>query len=156
MDSLDVNHVALLMKGYGHVLPSGYDEELGFDRYQLVHTFFDSYLKVEDKIPPVVLMISPVHQKENVTVLEPISVHFAPSIDKKSIARGIEIIRTDDNRIIEGEWKESRKSTKFVFSPKKQLKAGNYEIIVNSALKNQSGIHLEKKIISKFKITNSN
>jgi len=32
----------------------GYDKRLGVDRYQLVNDFFDRYLKVKDKLPPVV------------------------------------------------------------------------------------------------------
>lgn len=51
LEELDLNHVSMLMKELGHELPYGTDKELGFDRYRLVHDFFDRYLKVEEKLP---------------------------------------------------------------------------------------------------------
>ena len=53
------NYVALGMLGLGHELPYGRDEDLGVDRYELVMTFFDQYLKVEEKLAPVVLLTIP-------------------------------------------------------------------------------------------------
>jgi hypothetical protein len=58
LEELDCNYINLFMKGLGHEIPYGYDEELGVDRYRLMHDFFDKYLKVKDKLPPSVLLVS--------------------------------------------------------------------------------------------------
>ncbi len=59
LEELDCNYINLFMQDLGHEVPYGYDERTGVDRYQLMHNFFDRYLKVEDKLPPVVLVVSP-------------------------------------------------------------------------------------------------
>jgi len=142
LEELDLNHVSMLMKGLGHELPYGYDEELGFDRYRLVHDFFDSYLKTEEKIPPVVLMIS-----------ERVFIHFAPGMDEKSVTdgKGVKIIQVSNNRPVKGTWEVSRHSTKFTFKPGKQFKDGEkYKVIVSTGVKNKAGAHLAEEIISEF------
>jgi len=153
LDSLDINHVALLMKGIGHDLPYGYNEELGFDRYQLVHKFFDSYLKVEDKIPPVVLMISHSNKTENEKLSEWVSIHFAPEMDEKSVTngKGVKIIRMSDNKPIKGRWEISRQSTKFTYVPKKPFNEGEkYKIVVSTNVKNKLGTMLAQNRVLEF------
>ena len=67
LEELDVNYIPLFMQGLGHSLSYGYDKRLGVDRYQLVMDFFDRYLKVEDKLPPAVLLIAPRDSAEDVS-----------------------------------------------------------------------------------------
>jgi len=155
LEELDVNHIELLMKNLGHELPYGYDEELGVDRYRIMHDFFDRYLKVESKLPPVVLILTPRDQKENVSPSEKISVHFAPVMDKRSITDGdgVKIIRLKDNTNIKGSWKISHGRTKFTFTPEQRLKENEkYRVIVTTNVKNEVGTHLDKEKISEFKV----
>ncbi len=93
------NYINLFMQGLGHEVPYGYDERMGVDRYQLMHDFFDRYLKVEDKLPPVVLVVSPRDNKEDVSLPSgQIIIDFAPVIDAESITqeKGIRIIRDEE------------------------------------------------------------
>ncbi len=154
LEELDVNHVSLLMKGLGHDLPYGYDEELGFDRYKLFHDFFDRYLKVEEKLPPAVLMITPRNQQEDASPSTTISIHFAPELEKKSVTGGgVKIIRKRDNNQVKGSWKISRHNTKFIFTPENLLeKDQKYKIVISTQVKNQAGTHLAKEKISEFQI----
>ncbi len=153
LDELDINHVSMLMKGYGHVLPYGYDEEQGFDRYKLVHDFFDGYLKVEEKLPPVVLMITHSKKTENAKLSESVSIHFAPEMDEKSVTngKGVKIIRMSDNKPIKGRWEISRQSTKFTFVPKKPFNEGEkYKIVVSTNVKNKFGTILAQNSVMEF------
>ena len=156
LEELGVNHVSMLMKELGHELPHGIDEELGFDRYRLLHDFFDRYLKVEEKLPPVVLMISPPHQKENVPASASVSVHFAPKMDERSVTdgKGVKIVRMSNHKPVKGTWEISRQGTKFTFIPRNGYIGGEeYKIVISTNVKNQVGTHLDKEIISEFTIT---
>ena len=155
LEKNDVNHIELLMEGLGHELPYGYDNILGIDRYRLVHDFFDRYLKPESKLPPVVLLMTPRNEKTNVSIYEPISVHFAPVMDKKSITdvEGVKVIRLKDNAKINGSWKISNGGTKFTFIPGQQLKENErYKVIVTTGVKDKAGNFLDKEVISEFTI----
>lgn len=155
LEELDINHVSMLMKDLGHELPHGIDAELGFDRYRLVHDLFDRYLQVEKNLPPVVLMISPPHQRENVPVSAPVSVQFAPQMDEISVTDGksVKVIRLSNNRSVRGSWEISRQGTKFTFSPRSQFKEGEeYKVVISIDVKNQAGTQLEGDIYSEFKI----
>ena len=111
LEDLDVNHISMLMEGLEHELPYGYDRKMGVDRYQLFHDFFDSYLKPDEKLPPVVLVIIPRDSAENVAPSTEISVHLAPVIDEKTILEdnGIRLVSLPDNKEVKGSWKSSRK-----------------------------------------------
>jgi len=153
LEELDLNHVSMLMKDLGHELPYGIDTELGFDRYRLVHDFFDQYLKVEAKLPPVVLMISPPHQKEGAASSEQVSLHFAPEMDEKSVTAGVKLIRISNNKPVKGSWNVSRHNTKFTFTPRNQFKDGEeYKIVVSTEVKDQVGTHLDEELRSEFKV----
>ena len=155
-EELDVNHVGLFMEGLGHALPYGYDKRMGVDRYQLTHDFFDRYLKTEDKLPPVVLVVSPFENKSNVSPSDAISVQFAPVIDKKTVLdnKGITISYTNNNKVIRGNWKVSHGGTKFTFVPDQPLKKGaSYTINVTTHIKDTRGIKLDKEKIVNFKLT---
>ncbi|MCK5135440.1 MAG: Ig-like domain-containing protein [Bacteroidales bacterium] len=155
LEELDVNFVELFMQGLGHELPYGYDEKMGVDRYELVHDFFDRYLKVEEKLPPVALLISPRDNKEGVSPTEKISVQFAPVIDEESILKdnGIRVIQTKVSKEIEGSWMISRGGTKFTFTPKKALVIDEqYKIFVTSKVKNKAGTFLKNEKITHFKV----
>jgi len=144
------------MQGLGHELPYGYDERMGIDRYQVVHDFFDRYLKVEEKLPPVVLVVSPFNDKRDVPPSSAISVQFAPVIDEKSILEknGISIIHTKTNKDVNGSWKVSHGGTKFTFTPDQPLqKNGQYRINITSQVKDRAGIKLEKEKVVEFRVS---
>jgi len=153
LDELDVPHVSLLMKGFGHELPFGYDEELGFDRYRLVHDFFDSYLKVEEKLPPLVLMVMPLEKSEKSMTNKTISILFAPSMDEKSITdgKGVEIIQASNNKVVRGKWEVVQHSTKFIFTPNMNFVQGEeYLLKINPSVKNKIGTYLSEQKVFKF------
>jgi hypothetical protein len=155
LEELDVNYINLFMQGLGHEVAYGFDERMGVDRYQLMHDFFDRYLRVEEKLPPVVLVISPRDNKEDVSPAAEISIDFAPVIDTQSIIRekGILIIRAKNNREVDGSWKVSHGGTRFTFLPKKALnKNEQYSIIVTTKVKDKAGTHLDKEKIVQFKV----
>lgn len=154
LEELDVNHISLWMTGLGHSQSWGYDKVLGVDRYQLVIDFFDRYLKVEDKLPPVVLMVSPRDSAESVSPSSEITIHLAPEIDEKTILdnKGIKVIRLSDKKEIQGSWSASRHGTKFTFKPGQML--GNnetYQVIISTKIKDRRGIPLDKKKIVQFR-----
>jgi hypothetical protein len=153
-EELGNNHLSLFMQGLGHALPYGYDERMGIDRYQLVHDFFDRYLKVEEKLPPVVLVVSPFDNKKDVPDSSTISVQFAPVMDEKSILwkKGITIMNTD-NREVKGTWKVSHGGTKFTFKPDQLLqKNGLYKVNISSGVKNKAGTKMGKEKIVTFNV----
>lgn len=151
---LDVNYVDLFMEGLGHGLSVGYDKRLGVDRYQLVNDFFDRYLKVEDKLPPVVLIATPHDGAEDVKPTDAIWVQFAPVIDEKTIVggRGITVVDLTDGRELKGSWKTSRRGTMFTFVPDQPLEKGReYEVSVTRAVKDKAGTALEAVKKVRFK-----
>jgi len=154
LEELDINHVALLMKGLGHELPYGRDEELGIDRYELVHTFFDQYLKVEEKLPPVVLFTVPRDQEANVAPSQTISIQFAPVMDEESIVdgRGVKIVGGDGSPV-KGSWSKSRQGTRFTFTAEEDFSEGEkYKAMVTTHVKNEVGTHLDKARIAEFTV----
>jgi hypothetical protein len=154
-EELGANYLGLFMKGLGHELPYGYDDSLGVDRYQLVHDFFDRYLQVDKKLPPVVLVVSPFENKKEVSPLSTISVQFAPVIDEKSILEkeGISIVSTKTNHLVAGAWKVSRGGTNFTFTPAQPLmKNEQYTINVTSRVTDQAGIKLQDEKTVRFKV----
>ncbi|MDD4192350.1 MAG: Ig-like domain-containing protein [Mangrovibacterium sp.] len=157
LEELDVNYIYLYQQGLGHMQSWGYDKKSGVDRYQLVIDFFDRYLKVKDKLPPVALMVSPRDSAENVDPSSEIVVHFAPVIDEKSVLedQAIKVINLKDDSEVAGTWGVSRKGTKFTFLPKQALKNGEeYKIVVTSKVKDKAGTFLEDEKVVKFKVAN--
>lgn len=146
METLDVNHVYLPMEGLGHSISLGYDKRLGVDRYRLVIDFFDRYLKVADKLPPVVLIATPRDGAEDVNPSDAIWVQFAPVIDETTIraGKGIRVVDLGDNQDVKGAWKVSHGGTKFFFVPDQPLEKGRqYEVSVTRAVKDKAGTALE-------------
>lgn len=142
LEELDVNHISMLEEGLEHELPYGYDHVLGIDRYQLVHDFFDRYLKPNAKLPPVVLLVTPRDSAENVSKVNEVSVQFAPVIDESTILKdkAIRLISVSDNKEVKGNWKISRGGTKFTFLPEQTLKNNEkYNIIVTTKIKDKAG-----------------
>ena len=155
LEELDVNYIPLFMQGLGHSLSYGYDKRLGVDRYQLVIDFFDRYLKVEDKLPPSVLLIAPRDSSENVSPSSVISVYFAPVIDEKTILEknGIRLVSLSDNTPVRGIWKTSHGGTKFTFVPEQALKnSERYKIIISTKIRDKTGIPLDKGKMVCFKV----
>lgn len=155
LEELNVNYIPLFMQGLGHSLAYGYDKRLGVDRYQLVIDFFDRYLKVEDKLPPAVLLIAPRDSAENVSPSSEISVYFAPVIDEKTILEndGIRLVSLSDNTAVKGNWKASHGGTKFTFVPEQALKnTEQYKIIISTKVRDKAGTHLDKEKTVRFKV----
>lgn len=100
-------HIALEMLGMGHTWPSGYDDKLSTDRYDIVHRFFDAYLKPQEE--PTVLYVT----RQGGEVI----VHFAPDIDAETIPAGVEIRSSKNNTVLTGTWKASLHNTRFHFKP---------------------------------------
>jgi len=154
LEALDVNHVNLFMEGLGHSLSFGYDKRLGVDRYQLVNDFFDRYLKVEDKLPPVVLIATPRDGAEGVSPSAKIWVQFAPVIDEKTIlaGEGIKVVNLADSQEVKGSWKVSHGGTKFSFVPDQPLaKDRQYEVSVTKGVRDKAGTPLEAVRKIRFK-----
>jgi hypothetical protein len=154
LEELDVNHVDLFMEGLGHSISLGYDKRLGVDRYQLVLDFFDRYLKVEDKLPPVVLIATPRDGAEKVDPASAIRVQFAPVIDEKTIVNGkaVKVLKVKDMQEVKGSWKVSHGGTKFTFKPEQELEKGaQYEIAVTKGVKDKAGTALEAVKNIRFK-----
>ena len=154
LEKLDVNHVDLFMEGLGHSISVGYDKRLGVDRYQLVNDFFDRYLKVEAKLPPVVLIAAPRDGAEGVSPESPIWVQFAPVIDEKTIIGGtaVTVVNLADNQEVQGSWKASHGATKFSFVPERKLEKGQqYEVSVTGDVKDGAGTPLEAVRKVRFK-----
>jgi hypothetical protein len=155
LEELDCNYINLFMQGLGHEVPYGYDERMGVDRYQLMHDFFDRYLKVEDKLPPVVLVISPRDNKDNVSPATQITIDFAPVIDDQSIMKekGVVIKSVKNNQEIDGTWKVSHRGTRYTFTPVKVLnKNEQYGIIVSTKVKDKAGTQLDMEKIFHFTV----
>jgi hypothetical protein len=155
LEELDVNYINLFMQGLGHAVPYGYDEKMGVDRYQLMHDFFDRYLKVDEKLPPVVLVVSPRDNKMDVPPSGQIIVDFAPVIDPASIIKekGIKILQSKSKLEVEGTWKASHKGTRYTFIPVKDLTENEQYIIeITTAAKDMRGIHLEQEKIVNFTV----
>jgi hypothetical protein len=148
LEELDVNYINLFMQGLGHAVPYGYDEKLGVDRYQLMVDFFDRYLKVDDNLPPIVLVVSPRDNMEDVPPSGQIIVDFAPVIDSGSIIRdkGIRIVLLRNKKEVEGTWKVSHKGTRYTFKSVQDLARNErYTIEITTAVKDLRGIHLEQE-----------
>ncbi len=155
LEELDINHVALLMRGLGHELPYRYDEELGVDRYELLHEFFDQYLKVEEKLAPAVLFMTPRDQETEVAVAAAISIQFAPVMNEASIVdgRGVKITRSSDGSSVEGSWGRSRQGARFTFTPKEDFRVGEmYKVIVTTRVKNEAGTSLDEAKTAEFTV----
>ena len=156
-EELDANHIGLFMQGLGHEFPYGYDKRMGVDRYQLVHDFFDRYLRTEDKLPPAVLVVSPFNNKKKVSPDSVISVQFAPVIDEETILgqKAISIIRVRTNKEVEGSWKVSHGGTKFTFKPGQPLQRNEqYKINISSGVKDKAGTKLDKAKVIQFTVGN--
>jgi len=140
-----VNYINLFMQGLGHEVPYGYDERMGVDRYRLMHDFFDRYLKVEDELPPVILVVSPRENQEDVSPATHIIIDFAPVIDARSVIheKGVRIICAKDNSETAGSWKVSHGGTRYTFLPAQVLmKNEAYHIEVNRKVKDKAGTNL--------------
>ena len=155
LEELDVNYIPLFMQGLGHSLSFGYDKRLGVDRYQLVMDFFDRYLKVEDKLPPSVLLIAPRDSAENVSPATGVTIYFAPVMDEKTILdnSGISLVRLSDNTEVKGSWKVSHGGTKFTFIPEHTLKTSEqYKIVISTKVRDNAGTPLDKERTARFKV----
>jgi len=138
-----------------HELPYGRDDALGVDRYELVMNFFDRYLKVEEKLAPVILFASPRDRETDVVPSDAISIQFAPVMNEASVVdgRGVKITRSSDGSSVEGSWSSSRGGARFTFTPKENLAAGEQvKVIVTTRVKNSAGTSLDEPRIIEFTV----
>jgi len=155
LEELDANHIELFMQGLGHDIPYGYDDRMGVDRYRLMHAFFDRYLKVDEKLPPVALLIWPRNKRTDVTAEDRLFVHFAPVIDPVSILeqKGVEVLEGAGRTPVRGSWKISHGGTRFTFLPEKPLTSGaEYEIAVTERVRDKAGTHLKEEKSVRFTV----
>jgi hypothetical protein len=148
LEELDVNYINLFMQGLGHAVPYGYDDKMGIDRYRVMADFYDRYLRVEDKLPPVVLIVSPRDREEDIPPSGKIIVDFAPVINPESIIKekGIRIVRVKNNNEVAGTWKISHKGSRYTFLPAEDLTNNEqYTIEITTSVKDMRGIHLEEE-----------
>jgi hypothetical protein len=100
------------------------------------------------------MLTFPRDSADNVSPSSEISVHFAPVIDVKTISdsHGLKIVRASDNKEIKGNWKPSRKDTKFNFVSDQPLNSNeNYKIIITRKVKDKAGNALAKEKIIQFR-----
>jgi hypothetical protein len=130
-----VNYLALAMYGLGHTFPSGYDETLDVDRYDICFTFFDQYLKAKENLKPAVLYV---RADDTVTV------HFAPEMDPASVAVGMELRRESDGERVNGVWKASLHDTRYVFkSGNLPLEEGMYKLVIKKSVHNKRDYQID-------------
>jgi hypothetical protein len=156
LEELDVNYIEQWMKDLGHEFPHGYDDVMGVDRYKLFMDFFDHYLKIEDKLPPCVLLVYPHDKKEDVAANDQIYIHFAPVIDEKTVLenKAIRVVSLKDNKDVAGSWKASAHGTKFTFSASQPLnKNEQYKIVVTTRIKDKRGTAMDKESTYQFKVS---
>jgi uncharacterized protein (TIGR02145 family) len=156
LEELDVNYINLFMQGLGHEMPYGYDERMGVDRYRLVHDFFDRYLRVEDKLPPALLIAFPHNNQDDVSPDSPIILDFAPIIEASGILQGkeIRVLSIPSRNEVSGTWKASHGGTRFTFTPEHTLeKDRSYMIVISGKLKDKHGTPMGQGITIKFRVT---
>ncbi len=165
-ESCDVNHLAFWMHELAHELPIGFDPWHDRNRYELLTTFFDQYLKPLECPAPVVLYTYPRANQDqvgrdgtsqaipdldllppdalkHVSLVEPITVHFAPQIDVDSIAEGIRVVRKSDGAPVAGRWSARRDNTYFQFTPEVDLDPQTtYRLVITTAVRSESGTPL--------------
>jgi hypothetical protein len=125
----------------------------------MVIDFFDRYLKVEDKLPPVVLITYPRDSAENVSPDSQVWLQFAPVIDEKTVLtdHGIKVVNAEDKTDLGGTWKVSHGGTKFTFIPEKPFKKNAiYNIQVSAKVKDKAGISFPKTRTTHFKVSEGN
>ncbi len=73
---------------------------------------------MEDKLPPVVLMVTPKDSAENISPSSKIAINFAPVIDEKTIIenQAIKVLKVSDNKEVKGTWKMTNGGSKYTFS----------------------------------------
>jgi hypothetical protein len=155
LEELDANYINLFMQGLEHEISYGYDERLGVDRYQLMIDFFDRYLKPKENLSPVVLIVSPHDNKNDVAPDSEISIDFAPVIDSRTILqdKGIVVMQTKNNQEVKGSWKAAHRGSRFTFKPDKAFSKGEqYSIHITTKVKDESGVKLDQEKITQFKI----
>ncbi len=179
-ESRNVNHLAIWMHELEHEPPHGFDPWLGRDRYALFVNFFDQYLKPREKSSPQVLYTFPVHDRTNVTTKgysqalpdhsllptnalqhvafkEPITVHFAPRMDVRSVVQGgVRLVRKSDGVEVAGNWSAKRGNTVFMFIPSGKLDPQTaYQLTFTTGVKNEAGNALADKKIIEFRTGSS-
>jgi hypothetical protein len=149
----DPAYIALGMLGLGHELPYGRDRELDIDRYEVMVTFFDHYLRADSKLPPAILWVTPADTSRGVPPTSTIVVQCAPAMDVESIASGVSVMRLHDGNPVKGVWQTSRKGTRFTFTPERPLRASaRYGVVVTTGVRNHLGVPLDEEETVQFQV----
>ncbi len=174
-ESRDVNHLAFWMHELAHELPTGFDPWHGRDRYELLTTFFDQYLKPDEHPAPVVLYtfpkagdarvgldgasqalpdreMLPKDALKHVALEEPITVHFAPQVTPESVAGGVRVVRAADGAAVAGTWRARRGNTYYQFEPAAELEPGTeYRLVIGTGVRSERGTALAGEEVVEFR-----
>jgi hypothetical protein len=149
----EVPHLALFMRGIGHTMPYGVDEELGIDRYAVLFDFFEPHLRPDIAHPPVLLYQLPLDGASEVCPVNPVAIRFAASIPPQQITEqgAIRIVSLADNQTIPGQWTVRQRNTFYQWQPATPLEAGNaYRLEIHQDLISESGGKLEQARLVQF------
>lgn len=141
----EIPHLALFMKGIGHTVPTGFDPELGLDRYTAVIDFIEQYLREGDGIPPLLLYGLPVDGATGVARDRTIGLRFAPGMDATSVTGpdGVRVIAEADGHPIPGAWSVRQRNTYFQWTPTRPLAPGSaYTVVVPPTVRDLHGTPL--------------
>ncbi|MEA4937856.1 MAG: DNRLRE domain-containing protein [Paludibacter sp.] len=176
-NELDNNHLALWMEDLGHTYPGlGTDLATGENRYKLLKTYFDSFLKATPAEPLKIFYIYP---KENASEVDtkgltrilihdgilptamlglspyaPITVRFLTAVDSVAFVQNVKIYHKLSNTEITGSWKVKTGNTTFEFTPENALvKDEIYKIVVAANLENIHGQKMNAETTREFTVT---
>lgn len=169
------NHLPMWMEDMGHDYPNtGTDLATGENRYQLLKSYFDAYLKpASAKDPLNVFYIFPKEKAAEVTnkgysrilaadnilpsdmdgvsPYAPISVRLLSAVDINMIKSKVSIVHKSTKAAVKGVWTEAVPKMVFEFVPDGELlKDNEYELTVSSGLKNFNGQTLTKDVKRNF------
>lgn len=176
-NDLDNNHLAFWMEDLGHTYPGlGTDLATGENRYKLLKTYFDGYLKASSSDPLKVFYIYPkaiapevdtdgltrilIHDGVLPSLMlglsanAPITVRFLSEVDSTAFVQHVKIYHKASNAEVVGTWNPKTGSTTFEFTPDAALvKDETYKIVVSTDLQNVSGQQMETEIVREFTVT---
>lgn len=174
---IDKNHLAFWMEDLGHTYPGlGTDLATGENRYKLLKTYFDGYLKPVATDPLKVFYIYP---KENapevdtdgltrilihdgvlpsamlgLTAYAPITVRFLSEVDSATFVQHAKVYHKNSNAEVLGTWHPKAERTTFEFIPGSDLvKDETYKIVISSNLQNVTGQQPESEVVREFTVS---
>lgn len=177
-NDLDKNHLAFWMEDLGHTYPGlGTDLATGENRYKLLKTYFDGYLKPTTSPDP--LKVFYIYPKENapevdtdgltrilthdgilpsamlgLTPYAPVTVRFLSEIDSAEFVQNVKIYHKTSNAEIIGMWTPKAEKTTYEFTPAADfVKDEVYKIVVSANLRNVNNQQMESDVVREFTVT---